>query len=115
MVFVTYQPDTLTLTFDEVAEHTREMYGKFKYIEVIEQTFKVSKRYNTAGYIDGYHSHIIMLKSDYLLVSDKYNSLDIKAKRVYYMDGLIEYLSKQAGVNPNQPLPMRNIPMPSRW
>src|ERR1700756_499190 len=112
MLFVTYQPIELTLDSKEVAEQTNRMLNEFKYIEVLEQTYSVRRIYNDSGYIDGYHSHILIKESDFDTVKSKLQGFDIVEKVVYDIERLTErYLSKQAGMSYIRILPTCNIPI----
>ncbi len=113
LYFITYQPHELTLLSNEVKAHTKALFGNVKYVEVIEQTFIENKVYNTGNYIDGYHSHLIVKESDYKKIAHTLTEFDIKAKWVYDLTGLKEYLSKQAGGTRNRILPTRNVPPPT--
>ena len=111
LLFITYQPDELILDPNIVKEHTSRLLQGVRYVEVIEQTFKNSNRYNNGGYVDGYHSHILMREADYDAIKSQLNGYDIVKKRVYDREGLINrYLSKQAGLTNNRLLPTRHFP-----
>lgn len=113
LYFITYQPHELTLLSDDVKVHTKALFGSIKYVEVIEQTFIENKVYNTGNYSDGYHSHLIVTVSDYKKIAQTLTEFDIKAKWIYDLTGLKEYLSKQAGATRNRILPTRNVPPPT--
>ena len=115
LLFVTYQPQKLTLTANEVKEYTYKLFYRYKYVEVIEQTFKSKKglRYNYGAYINGYHSHVLIKKSDYYKIKENLEGFNFVDKVVYDLDGLTErYLVKQAGITYNRLLPTNNIPTP---
>ncbi len=115
LLFVTYQPQKLTLTANEVREYTNKLFYRYKYVEVIEQTFKSKKglRYNYGAYINGYHSHLLIKKSDYNKIKEHLEGINIVDKVIYDLDGLTErYLVKQAGITYNRLLPTNNIPTP---
>jgi hypothetical protein len=111
LVFITYQPAKQQLDHKQVTEQTYQLFGQIKYVEVIEQTFKVSKIYNSGAYIDSYHSHLIAKASDYNAIKNKLDGLGIVTKFVYDIEGLKQYLTKQAGNNYNRILPTQNIPI----
>ena len=110
LVFITYQPKKQTLDHLRVAEHTYKLFNQIKYVEVIEQTFKTSNRYNDGAYIDSYHSHIIAKESDYYNIIGQSKVEGIVIKPVYHLEDLKEYLAKQAGQTNNRILPTKNIP-----
>jgi|GEM_PF-5051272 hypothetical protein len=112
LLFVTYQPDILTLDPSQVRQDTSQMLARIRYVEVIEQTFKTSNKYNNSGYIDGYHSHLLIREADYNKVKDRFQGLDVVVKVVYDLAGLAtRYLSKQAGVCHDRIPPTNHIPM----
>lgn len=111
LVFLSYQPTEHTLDPAHVMEDTNVLFHQNRYIEVIERTFKTSRLYNDGGYTDGFHSHIIMTEAEYNIIKDQISDLDIVAKLVYNLNGLINYLSKQAGTTYHRLLPKRNIPI----
>ncbi len=110
LVFVSFQPAQLTLDATTVAEHTGAMFSDYKYIEVLEQTFNTSNRYNAGGYTDGFHSHIIMREADYKCIEGRLTKYNIVAKRIYDSESLRRYLSKQAGANDLRLLPTLHLP-----
>ncbi len=84
LLFVTYQPDTLTLDYNNVTGHTHQLFKQFPYLEVLEQNFRYNNLYNYGEYIDGYHSHIIMRERDYYsLPKDQLKGLDIVEKVIW--------------------------------
>ncbi len=95
LYFVTFQPNGLILNLDEIKSQTKLLFGSANYVEIIEQTFKVSNRYNTANYIDGWHSHLIMSKKEFSLMKESLKGFDIVGKDVYDLNGLVNYLTKQ--------------------
>ncbi|HRG57492.1 MAG TPA: hypothetical protein PK323_00960 [Bacteroidia bacterium] len=112
LLFVTYQPNNLTFDPNEVSKVTKHFFGDYAYVEVLEQTFKKSNRYNYSNYIDGYHSHFFIKQSDYKLVENQLKDLDIQAKIVYDRFGLTErYLIKQKGLTGDRDEPIINIPI----
>ncbi len=112
LIFVTYTPYELTLNHKEVSDKTAELFKGCKYVEVLEQNFKTSKRYNYSEYIDGFHSHLIMRASDFKLVQSKLKSYNIVGKVIYDFDNLINvYLRKQAGATRNRLFPIKHIPL----
>ena len=113
LMFVTYQPKELTLDFKIVAEHTYNLFGAFNYVEVLEQTYLAKNILKMGHLINGYHSHILIRESDYLIVEPKLKGLklNIVSKFTYNLSGLTDgYLLKQAGVTYNRVLPTQNIP-----
>jgi hypothetical protein len=113
LLFITYQPDELELSNEVVAAQTLEIFGKIRYVQVLEQTFFYSKVYNSADYTNGFHSHLIVAASDYEKIETQLDGLDIVAKWVYNIDGLIfKYLPKQAGATYHRLLPTVHIPTP---
>jgi hypothetical protein len=112
LLFVTYQPNDLTFDPNEVSKVTKHYFGDYAYVEVLEQTFKTSNRYNYSNYIDGYHSHFFIKLCDYKLVENQLKYLDIKPKIVYDRIGLIErYLIKQKGLTGDRDEPIINNPI----
>jgi len=110
LLFVTYQPKGIRLNPMDVIEKTKELFGRFAYVEVIEQTYKISNLHKVAGFINGYHSHILIKESDYKTIEDQLKGLDIKAVRIWGLDGIYNYLSKQAGLVHTRILPIQNLP-----
>ncbi len=111
LLFVTYQPHSLEFDPNAVLDVTKHFFGSYPFVEVLEQTFKTSNRYNYSNYIDGYHSHLIIKESDYDLVKDQLKDLDIVTKVIYDLEGLIKrYLSKQAGIFNDRKDPIINNP-----
>ena len=112
LVFLTYQPEVLTLDSNQVTGHTHQLLCQFPYLEVLEQNFKYNNLYNYGEYIDGFHSHIIIRECDYKRLSkQQLSGLDIVAKVVWDLDRLInKYLSKQAGQTRSRLLPTSHIP-----
>ncbi len=114
LMFVTYQPTELTLLDAEVIEHTKYLFGDLNYVEVLEQTFVSSGLLKSGHLADGYHSHLLIRESDYLLIKNKIDSLglNIIAKFTYNLEGLIsDYLIKQAGTTHLRKLPIKNMPI----
>ena len=113
LLFITYQPDELELSNEVVAAQTLQLFGAIKFVSVLEQTFFYSKVYNSADYTNGFHSHLIVAASDYETIENQLEGLDIVAKWVYNIDGLVfKYLPKQAGATYHRLLPTVHIPIP---
>jgi hypothetical protein len=113
LVFVTYQPRQITYLPNEVREQTKQLFGAFPYVEVIEQTYEKKKTKRYGKFVGSYHSHILIRKSDYETIEHQLRHLDIVAEKVYNFDRLKEwYLVKQAGQTPDRILPTQNIPIP---
>lgn len=113
LTFVTYQPSELTLSANEVIEHTKYLFGDLPYVEVIEQTYVNSSLLKCGHLVDGYHSHLLIKESDYLTIKNKIDSLNLNIldKFTYNLDGLINrYFIKQAGTSRQRILPIKNIP-----
>lgn len=96
LVFLTLQPQQLYLNSKTLSEHTATLFNKMNYVEVREQNFKVSKRYDVSDYIDGWHSHLILEETDYEKRKGALVGYDIKVKPIYDLPRLIMYLAKQA-------------------
>lgn len=96
LVFVSYQPVKLTLLPGHVSDQTKSIFRELTYVEVLEENYKVNKRYNYSNYIGGYHSHLICNADVFEKIKDKYNLKNIVFKYVYDIEGLVIYLSKQA-------------------
>lgn len=110
LVHVVYQPPKLELNHEQVSTDTYLLFKDYKYVEVLEQTYKQSRTYNYAGYINGYHSHIIMREADFKLIREELSDLNIKDILVYTLDGLMCYLQKQVGFTYTRLLPTLNLP-----
>jgi hypothetical protein len=113
LFFVRYQPDYREYDHKIIQETTKELFGRFKYVEVIEQTFERRVLFGDGDYVNAFHSHVIMKESDYITIEDELieSGIDVEPKPVWGLQKLTGYLRKQAGMRPHRILPIQNIPV----
>ena len=118
LLFITYQPTEKTYLRQTVIDFTHELFKEYRYIEVIERTYKHIAKRNGSGFDDTYHSHIIIRLDDYKALERKLGhklgiKLDIVDRIVWDLDGLVErYLIKQKGITSlDMDLPISHFPV----
>jgi hypothetical protein len=117
MAFITYQPTVKTYHPEIVSDFTKNLFRKYAYVEVIENTYQYNGKRNGSEYDGTYHSHIIMRLSDYQEVERKLGPglglkrRAIESKVVWGLKGLAEaYLPKQKGNTSMRDWPISHQP-----
>lgn len=97
LYFVSLQPKHETcVTPQQIQKQTREIFSEVNFVAVYETTNRKKKKNLRYEKDVNWHSHLIMTESDFKKMKNKFSGKDIVGKFVYYLEGLVNYLSKQA-------------------